>query len=93
MSNEHLRWNVNSLCESANPYCGLVAEPMMGAFSATPKTRLCGGSVPTHGLWLCAGTDGRLRWPRPSNPLRNSTSGLPEVNGVPARSLRSKLQK
>ncbi|MDR1230263.1 MAG: hypothetical protein LBK61_02555 [Spirochaetaceae bacterium] len=35
----------------------------LGAFSAAPKTGLCGGSVPPHGhLW----------WPRPSNPLRVS---------------------
>jgi hypothetical protein len=37
----------------------------LGAFSAAPKTGLCGGSA-------AYAADGHLRWPRPSNPLRTN---------------------
>jgi hypothetical protein len=49
----------------------------LGAFPAAPKTGLCGGSA------ACA-ADGHLWWPRPSNPLRSSTSGKPEVSYIQA---------
>jgi hypothetical protein len=51
----------------------------LGAFSATPKTGLSGGSAPAHAV---AAT-------HPFNPLRKGTSGKPEVNVIPAWSLRS----
>jgi hypothetical protein len=57
-----------------------------GAFSAAPKTGLCGGSA------ACA-ADGHLRWPRPSNPLR-SQHPLPGVSPIPVRSFAyTKLRK
>jgi hypothetical protein len=42
------------------------SKPHLGAFFASQKTGLCGGSA------ACA-ADGHLRWPRPFNPLRAST--------------------
>jgi hypothetical protein len=44
------------------------SKPHLGAFFAPQKTGLCGGSVPP----LCGVTDGHLRRPRPSNPLRTN---------------------
>jgi hypothetical protein len=49
----------------------------LGAFFAPQKTGLSGGSA------ACA-ADGHLRWPRPSNPLRNGISGKPEMKVIQA---------